>query len=175
MESTPTATPLLSVRAEAVTSVLIGILAVAVLAPLSDVAVTALASSADAVRYRFQVVGLFYASVPQVATVLALLAAITIVTGRRMALRVTSIVALLLGLAVLLLMPFFGLDAIETRRAVANASVKGFTLGAIKTAGFAGLMALLGIWSGWLGIKASVTAKGGEPKSKGEGLVVGQA
>jgi hypothetical protein len=174
MESTPPAAPLLSVRTDAVVSVLVAIFAIALLSPLGDVAVTAMASSADSVRYRFQVVGLFYAAVPQVATLLALVAAVAILTGRRVVLRTTAIAAMVLGLVVLILSPIFGLDMLESRRTVAQTAVKGFTLAAVKTAGLAVLLAVLAVWSGWLGFKASEGAKGNEPRTKGEGLVVGQ-
>jgi hypothetical protein len=173
MNSTP-AVPPLTARNQMVIPALVGVLVVVILSILGDVAITAAATTAVGVQFRFQVVGLFFAGMPNAALVLAAVAGVATLSGHRVALRGSSFAALVIGVVVLILIPFFGLDLLETRRAVPRSNLAGFTLAAIKTGGFAGWLALMLLWAGWRGIQASRKAPESELRTKGQGLVVGQ-
>ncbi|HEY4099471.1 MAG TPA: hypothetical protein VGM20_01185 [Gemmatimonadales bacterium] len=173
MAANPT-TPLLSTRAQGLLPALVTLLVVVMLSTFSDVGVTALATQSIGVQYRFQVVGLLLASAPQLAVVLVLIAWLATLSGQRLAVRGASIAAIVIGVLFLILIPFFGLDFLQSRRMIAESQLRGFTIAGLKTAGFAGLLALLFVWAGWRGIMASQRLDEGDSRQKGEGLVVGQ-
>ncbi|HEY8061369.1 MAG TPA: hypothetical protein VID74_01165, partial [Gemmatimonadales bacterium] len=167
-------TPLLSGRSQFLVSALIGILVLAIISAVADVAVTAMATQSVGALYRFQVFGLLLASVPQVAVELALIMAVGTFGGQRMAVRGTAVAALLLAAAVLVLLPFFGLDFLQSRRLVPQSNLKGFTLAGLKTGGLGGAIALMLLWAGWRGLQATPSLDEAEKRARGQGLVVGQ-
>lgn len=173
MAANPT-TPLLSARAQSLFPALVSLLVVVILSTFSDVGVTALATPSIGVQYSFQVIGLLLASAPQVAVMLVLIAWLATLSGQRLAVRGAAIAALVIGAVFLILVPFFGLDFLQSRRMVSESQLKGFTLAGLKTVGFAAWLSLLFIWAGWRGILASQKADEGDSRQKGEGLVVGQ-
>jgi chromate transport protein ChrA len=175
MDSTSTTSPLLSARADAVLPVLAAVLAALILSAFVDVGVTALATGAVGVQFRFQVVGVFFACVPPAVTLLVVMAGLAILGGQRNILRGASIAALAIAVIVLVLVPVFGLDLLQFRHTVSQANLRGFTLAALKTVGSAILVAALAGWAGWRGIQASGKSGGGGSRKKGgQGLVVGQ-
>ena len=172
--TSPSPSPLLSGRSQQLFPALIGILVVVILAAFADVAVTASAAQSVGTQYQFQVVGLFLASIPQVAVALALIAAIGTLGGQRTAVRAASFTAVVLGALVIIAIPFFVLDLLQSRHLVARNALHGFTIAAVKAGGFAGWLALVLIWAGVRGIQASRRPEESEARGKGQGLVVGQ-
>ena len=173
MTPTPT-TSLLSTRSRLLIPGLIAVLVVALVSTLADVVVSALVSQAIGAQYRFQVLGLLLASIPQVAVDLALIAAIGTLAGQRAAVRGAAIAAVLLGGITILVAPFFALDFLQSRRLVPQNNLKGFTLAGLKAGGFGGFFALMMIWIGVRGVQASPRTADTDKRLDGRGLVVGQ-
>jgi chromate transport protein ChrA len=167
-------TPLLSLRAQQLFPALIGVFTIGIVSSIADVLVSALGSNAVGIEFSFRLWGLFLALAPQVGMMLALIAAFGTLAGNRVAVRIASAVAVVIGVALLIILIPFGLDFLQSRRMVPDAQMHGFTLAGVKTAAFGGLFGLILIWAGWLGVQASVKPDQGESRTKGQGLVVGQ-
>lgn len=167
-------TPLLSGRSQLLFPALIAVLVVAIISAFADIVVTAMATQAVSAQYRFQVIGLLFASTPQIAVELALIAALGTLGGQRGAVRGAAIAAVLLGAMVIALVPFFTLDFLQSRRLVPQNNLKGFTLAGLKAEGFAGWFSLMMLWAGIRGVQASPRPDETEKRVQGQGLVVGQ-
>jgi hypothetical protein len=172
MASTPAA-PLLSGRSQLVFPAIIGILTVAILSAVSDLVVAALAIPAIGSQYGFQVMGLLFASASQFSVLLALIAAVGTLGGQRLAVRGAALAALAFGALLIVLVPFYTLDFLESRRMVTQSNLKGFTLAGVKTGAFAAWFAVLLLWAGLRALQGSRRGEDAE-KYKGHGLVVGQ-
>ncbi|HEY4171461.1 MAG TPA: hypothetical protein VGM42_00420 [Rhodopila sp.] len=147
----------------------------AIVSAIVDLVVSYMASQAVGVQYRFQVMGLLFASAIQFAVLLALIAAVGTLGGYRTAVRGAAIAAFAFGALLIILVPFYALDFLQSRRIVSQNNLKGFTLAGEKTGAFAGLIGLMLLWVGWRAFAASRrTDEKVEQRAKGQGLVVGQ-
>ena len=174
MATAPTA-PLLSGRSQLLFPSIVGVLTVAILSSIVDLLVNDLSSQAVGPQFRFQVMGLLFASASQFAVLLALIAAVGTVGGYRAAVRGAALAAIGFGALLIVLLPFYALDFLQSRRMVNQNNLKGFTLAGEKTGAFAGLIALMLLWVGWRAFAASRrTEEKVEQRVKGRGLVVGQ-
>ena len=90
--------------------------------------VTDLSSQAVGPQYRFQVMGLLFASASQFAVLLALIAAVGTLGGYRAAVRGAAVAAIGFGALLIVLLPFYALDFLQSRRMVNQNNLKGFTL-----------------------------------------------
>ncbi|HEY4320808.1 MAG TPA: hypothetical protein VGM77_06450 [Gemmatimonadales bacterium] len=166
--------PLLSLRAHQLFPAVIAVFSIGILSSIADVLVSALGSNAVGLEFNFRLLGLLLALAPQLGMMLAMIAAFGTLAGNRTAVRVASIAAIAIGVALLLILFPFGLDFLQSRRMVPDLQMHGFTLAGVKTAAFGGLFGLILIWAGWLGVQASVKPDQTESRTKGQGLVVGQ-
>lgn len=121
-------------------------------------------------QWRFGVFGLLAtrAGVFLVAEVLLFTPAV--VLGHRKTLRFLGGINLVLALAALAGLAFFGLDAVEVRRGVDAATATQYVSAALR----AGVVALLGAgvlgWSGWLAVRSFADETG--RRRKGAPLIV---
>jgi ABC-type uncharacterized transport system permease subunit len=166
--------PLLTTRSQQLFPAVVSVLLLALVSAVADLAVSALGLQTSGVQYRFQVIGQFLALVPQTSVLLALIAGIAMLAGHRVAVRVAGFVALALAVLALVSTIPFGLDFLQSRRLVADAQLRGFTLAGEKTVGFAAWFGLLLLWGGWRAVQASVKPDASQVRARGEGLVVGQ-
>jgi hypothetical protein len=173
MVSTPTA-PLLSSRSQLLFPTIVGIFIVAILSAVVDLGVAALATPAVGPQFRFQVVGLLFASASQFTVLLALIAVVGTLGGPRLAVRGAALAALAFGGLLIVLLPFYALDFLQSRRMVPQNNLKGFTLAGMKTGAFAAWFAVMLLWAGWRAFQASRGTDETEKRMKGQGLVVGQ-
>ena len=74
----------------------------------------------------------------------------------------------------IVLLPFYTLDFLQSRRMVPQNNLKGFTLAGMKTGAFAAWFAVMLLWAGWRAFQASRRSEETEKGMKGQGLVVGQ-
>jgi hypothetical protein len=126
------------------------------------------------VQTRFQVFGLVLAAGPQVAMMLAVIAAIALFGGYRLGVRIAAIIAMVVAVVFVILVPLFALDFMQVRRQVNQEMIKGFDMAAMKTGVMAFILALLLAWAAVLAFKASVKEETSGRKQKGGGLIVGQ-
>ncbi|MES2304375.1 MAG: hypothetical protein V4558_02670 [Gemmatimonadota bacterium] len=164
----------LSARAQALIPALVTILVVAALSPFADVILPRMPLQLGEVQPRFQIYGLLLAAGPQVAMLLAVIAAIALFGGYRIGVRIAALFALVMAVLFAFLVPFFALDFLQVRRQVNQEMIKGFDMASMKTGAMGFLLALLLAWAGWLALKASVKEEGSGRKQKGDGLIVGQ-
>ncbi len=164
----------LSARAQAVITAVLVVLLVVTLSPIADVLVPALPVATGEVRWRFQVFGTLLAALPQLALLLAAIAAVGILAGHRRAVRGAAMAALVLAVVALVLLPFFALDFLEMRRLVPLDRKGTFDMATMKTGLFGGFFVLVLGHLGWMGWQASVKEAANERK-EGQGLVVGQS
>lgn len=164
----------LSARAQALVPALVTILVVATLSPFADVILPRLPLQLGVVQTRFQVFGLVLAAGPQVAMLLAVIAAIALFGGYRVGVRIAAIIAMVVAAVFVILVPLFALDFMQVRRQVNQEMIKGFDMAAMKTGVMAFILALLLAWAAVLAFKASVKEETSGRKQKGGGLIVGQ-
>jgi hypothetical protein len=169
-----TAAPFLTSRSQLLFAALSSVLVVAIISAFTDVVLTAVAIQSSGAQYGFQVMGSFLASIPQVAVELAIIAALATLGGQRLAVRAVAIAAFALGTLVIVLVPFFALDFLQSRRLVLQSGLKGFTVAGEKTGAFAAWFAVMLLWLGWRAFQASRGVEETEKGMKGRGLVVGQ-
>ena len=166
----------LSEKAQALIPALVTLLVVATLSPFADVILPRMPLRLGEVQARFQVFGLLLAAGPQVAALLVLTAATSLFGGYRLGLRIAAVLSLVAGAMYVVMVPLFALDFLTVRRQVNQDALGGFDMAAMKTGATAFLMALLLILIAVLAMKAAVNeeAGAGKPRTKGQGLVVGQ-
>ncbi|MEO5800154.1 MAG: hypothetical protein ABIZ70_15100 [Gemmatimonadales bacterium] len=164
----------LSARAQTLIPALVTILVVAALSPIGDVILPRMPLQLSEVQPRFQIFGLLLAAGPQVAMLLAVIAAIALFGGYRIGVRIAAIFALVMAVVYVPLVMLFALDFLQVRRQVNQEMIKGFDIAAMKTGATGFLLALLLAWAGWLALKASVKDETTGRKQKGDGLIVGQ-
>ncbi|MEP6591355.1 MAG: hypothetical protein ABJC19_09245 [Gemmatimonadota bacterium] len=164
----------LTARAQALIPALVSLLVVATLSPFADVILPRLPLPFGEIQPRFQFYGLLLASAPQVATLLAVTAAVSLFGGYRLGLRIAALLAVVVGAIMVILVPLFALDFLTVRRQVNQDLLHGFDMAAMKTGATAFLLALLMIWVAVLAFKASAKDEATPRKTKGQGLVVGQ-
>ncbi len=161
---------------QALIPALVALLVVVTLSPFADVILPRTPLQLGEVQVRFQLFGLLLAAAPQVVTVLVLTATTALLGGYRFGLRVSAVIAVATAVLYVVLVPLFALDFLTVRRQVNQGALHGFDMAAMKTGATAFLLALLLLWMAVLAFRAAVNeeAAGGKPRTKGQGLVVGQ-
>ena len=129
------------------------------------------------VGWRFATVGILYTMLPTLLFALLIMAIAAFLLGHRTVLQIGGVLALILGVAVILLTSSFALDALQLRRIVRPDARGGYDLAIIKTV----VTALIAIAAcTMLGVGAfRATQRLGVPgaarrRDAGAGLLVGQ-
>lgn len=129
----------------------------------------------DLVQWRFQSENLWFGAAPQFSLALVIFGTIASVAAARGAIRGASLVAILLGVSLVMVAPFFMLDFIEARRLVNFSQKSAFDAAFLRTGCCGGVLALANLWLGIAGLR--VASRQGEEtvrRETGHGLIVGQ-
>jgi hypothetical protein len=166
----------LSAKAQALIPALVALLVVATLSPFADVILPRTPLRLGEVQVRFQIFGLLLAAGPQVTALLVLTAATSLFGGYRLGLRIAAGLSVAAAALYIVLTPLFALDFLTMRRQVNQEALHGFDWAAMKTGATAFLLGILLVWMAVLAFRAAVNeeAGSGKPRTKGQGLVVGQ-
>lgn len=167
------ASPLLPAKIQGLLPALVAVLIVVAVSAAADLAVAVFPLQFGDIGWRFRFAGLFMATAPQVAMLLVLFLTVGILGGLRGAVRGVAIAALLLGVLYIVLLPVFGLDALQMRRQVPEPSKQRFMYAAAKTGAFSAWFGLMFIWAGVKCMGASKRIDGID-RNDGRDLVVGQ-
>ncbi|HEX7052223.1 MAG TPA: hypothetical protein VF188_18590 [Longimicrobiales bacterium] len=120
-------------RALAPAAYLVALLLVAI--PLSEVVVSTLPAHPGTAHWRFGAAGMLSRALMTPLLGLLLAAGLAIALGHRRTLRTLTLLAVLGAAALLLLLPLFGLDALEVRARIQPAARGAFGLAAVQAAG----------------------------------------
>jgi hypothetical protein len=106
-------------------------------------------------QWRFQFLAILLAAGPQLALLLGVICGIAVLTARRVTLKIAAITAVALAVALIIALPFFGLDFLTQRHLQTQVRLPGFDREAMRLAGSTALLVPFLLWTGVRGIAAA--------------------
>ena len=158
-------------RVETLAPALIAVLAVVILQPFAVTFTQTWPADPGDPTWRVRVLSVLLGAVPQIAMELALIAAVGLFAHRYRAVRVASMLALLLAILTVPALILNWLDMLQVRRLVPLERVRAFDLNALQTSGLALLTVPLLVWMSVRGFQAGT--KTPEP-GIGDVIVIGK-
>jgi hypothetical protein len=141
---------------------------------ISSMAVAWLPAAPSETVWRFRAIVQLFSATPQVAFLLAMIVFVAMQGEYYSLVRGTAVFTMVVGVLLVALLPFYGLDFIVARRLQPQGDIGAFTREGLRMAAMSGALGLVFVWFGWRGWLAS-RVDHELIKQTGHGLVVGQA
>lgn len=125
--------------------------------------------------WRYDTMGILLSTGPNLVILLGIIGVIGAVVGYRRAVRFVAIVLGVVAIVNVILAPLLLLDYFQMRRLVAQTRAPVFKAQFVKTLLASAGVAAVSAWVALRGWQASESESAGHRRTKGEGLVVGQA
>lgn len=141
-------------RVETLAPALVAVMVIAILQPLVVIITTMQPMLPGEATWRVQVLALLLGAAPQISVGIAFIAMVGLFGERYRPVRGAAIGAIVLGVVLIPVIIFYGLDTIEIRRMVPYERLRSFQLNAIQAAGVGVILVPVLLWLGWRGLRA---------------------